>query len=461
MTDPRTIRLPRIPTPVLMFAIVLVLIALETLIGVQSARVADTLDLLKLAQMLILLVVAAGLWVARFEFGILFLPIIAVVVPLNFGTGTQSALVASLPYAACVVALGVVRTLARHEPVRIDILVTVPAIGFLLTTVISTLWGEVARSPLVVPWPTFVQAQLGTLGVFATSVGTLLVVMHSLRDLRWIRYLTWIFLLLGAVTIAGYLLRSRSDLPGVEIGGMFSLWVVALAYGQALFNRQMPLWGRVGLLILVAAWVVRRYFFEGFWLSGWIPIFVAIVVISLLRPRPLSFLVLGGLAVGSMLQFDSIYTTQVLGEDSAANFLRADIWSQNLELTKNHLLLGTGAAGYAPYYMTFFRDTAYASHSNYLDVFSQTGLIGSFFFAWLLISLVIVSFRARRRWSTGFAGGFAAGALGALVGLMVAMILGDWLLPFAYTQTIAGFRHTVHSWVLLGALVSLLHVRVE
>jgi hypothetical protein len=34
------------------------------------------------------------------------------------------------------------------------------------------------------------------------------------------------------------------------------------------------------------------------------------------------------------------------------------------------------------------------------------------------------------------------------------MFLGDWILPFAYTQTIGGYKYTVYSWIFLGTLIS-------
>src|SRR5205807_10311376 len=52
---------------------------------------------------------------------------------------------------------------------------------------------------------------------------------------------------------------------------------------------------------------------------------------------------------------------------------RSDLWQQNLDVTREYVLLGLGPAGYAPYYMSLFPDRALSSHSNYLDVFSETG----------------------------------------------------------------------------------------
>lgn len=403
--------------------------------------------------------VVAGVSVLRIEYGILLLPFTAVAVPFAIGTGTQSRLVASMLFAAFLVALWIARMLVSSRRALVESSVTIPLLGFIVTAALATIYSDVVRDPLVYVWPTFSQVQLGGLGVFIVSSGVLLMAANVIREIRWVRWLVWVFLALGAFSIVGYLLRSGQDLPGFSTGGMFSLWVVSLAYGQALSNDKLPRLGRVGLLLLAVAWVYRRFLLEDFWLSGWLPAFIAMATISCLRPRLLSLAVIAGIAIAALSRFEDIYALQVAGSEGGGNFLRLDLWQQNLEVTKDHLLLGTGVAGYAPYYVTFFPDRALSSHSNYLDVFSQTGMIGSFFFAWFLVAVFIVAAKARKRWKAGFEAGFADGALGALAGLIVAMALGDWLIPFVYNQTIAGFRSTVHSWLFLGALVSLLRIR--
>jgi len=38
------------------------------------------------------------------------------------------------------------------------------------------------------------------------------------------------------------------------------------------------------------------------------------------------------------------------------------------------------------------------------------------------------------------------------------MLLGDWVLPFAYNQTITGFDNAAYTWIFLGAMVSLYQI---
>jgi len=83
---------------------------------------------------------------------------------------------------------------------------------------------------------TFTQIQLGGLSVFVLSA-------HYLAGSR--QWDARIALATGAdlgvsgnraIAIAGFGLRAQHDLPGFAVGGLYSLWIVALAYGQALFT---------------------------------------------------------------------------------------------------------------------------------------------------------------------------------------------------------------------------------
>jgi O-antigen ligase len=185
------------------------------------------------------------------------------------------------------------------------------------------------------------------------------------------------------------------------------------------------------------------------------------LAMSLLRSRWAFLLVLAVSVVAGWPRVDELLNAEVTGANAEGNFLRLELWRQSLDVTASQPLLGTGVAGYAIYYMTFFPERALSSHSTYLDVISQTGLVGSIFFVWLLVAMFRIGLLARRRWPSGFAAGFVNGVLAGMVGVLVAMALGDWLIPFVYNQTIAGFRYTVHSWLLFGALAATLGIRAE
>ena len=119
---------------------------------------------------------------------------------------------------------------------------------------------------------------------------------------------------------------------------------------------------------------------------------VALLVIALLHSRRTFGLALLVVAIVGSLNFDAFYQTEVNGDDAEGNFLRLELWEQNFEVTKDHLLLGTGVAGYAPYYLAFFPDRQVSTHSNLLDIFAETGLVGSALFIWFIVA----AFRVRR-----------------------------------------------------------------
>ena len=104
--------------------------------------------------------------------------------------------------------------------------------------------------------------------------------------------------------------------------------------------------------------------------------------------------------------------------------------------------------------MSYFPTTAMASHSNYIDLFAQTGIVGLGFILWFFGALVWRGYRLclRLRGQGGFEEALANAAFAGALGCVAAMALGDWLIPFAYTNTIAGFDYIVYSWLFLGAI---------
>jgi hypothetical protein len=61
----------------------------------------------------------------------------------------------------------------------------------------------------------------------------------------------------------------------------------------------------------------------------------------------------------------------------------------------------------------------------------------------------------RKQAPAGFAQAYVYGALGGLAGMVVAGMLGDWVLPFFYNLGLNGFRSSMLGWLFLGGLVSI------
>jgi hypothetical protein len=45
--------------------------------------------------------------------------------------------------------------------------------------------------------------------------------------------------------------------------------------------------------------------------------------------------------------------------------------------------------------------------------------------------------------------------------MLPAMFLGDWVIPFAYNQTIAGYNYTGYNWLFIGLALALGYMAKE
>lgn len=433
-------------------------------VAVACLVLAITAGVLAAFQRLPLTLVVAPIGVAslvffarRPELAVALLPAIGAAVPYSIGTGSQSPIVSALVVAIGVVVLGLLRAV-RSEDWRTGSAVTVPAIALMLVWVFSLLWSNVDMSPLVTSWSSFLLAQIGGTGVAVISAGVLLVAQRVGQRGPWIEVSTWVMLACGVAAFFAYLVGQQNNVTSaLETGGLFTMWVIALSLGQALFNDRLHWLVRLGLLALAVAWEVKAALLQTWWFSGWLPPLLVAMVLVLLRSRRL-FAIIAVVATGVLaVRFDSLYAAVWGSTVEKGDLSRLDIWQQTFDLFGRHPILGTGPAGYAVYFQSLYAGSSFSmsTHNNYLDVLAETGIVGSLVFVWLLLSLVVVGWKARSRWQSGFEGAYAHSAFAALFGLIVAMAMGDWFIPFVYNQTIAGFRFTVHSWVFLGFMAAL------
>ena len=396
-------------------------------------------------------------------FGLALLPLVSAAVPVSIGTGTQSQVVAGLLFALLLLAMWAVRAAVSGELTLVSSPVNLPILALMLAWTLAYVYSNAVRPPIIRLWPSFPMAQVGGLGVTLVSAGILLMAMNVGLELRWIRTATWSLIGIGVLGVVPVYLRAEHLIQFLSTGGLFTMWVVALAYGQALFNRELPKWGRVALLALVGAWLYKAAVMQTLWASGWVPTLAAVVTITFFRSKPAFLALMLGGSIVAASRFDVMYGAIWTPQVNEGDMSRLDIWEQAWQLLMRFPALGTGPAGYAVYYMSLYADSAFSmsSHSNYVDVLLQTGFIGGVAFLWTLLALLVVGWRAIRCAPSGFAEGYAHGAFGGLVGVLVAMALGDWFIPFVYNVGIGGFRYTIHSWVFLGLLASLAVPRPE
>ena len=136
---------------------------------------------------------------------------------------------------------------------------------------------------------------------------------------------------------------------------------------------------------------------------------------------------------------------------------RMAAWLINWRVTSKHIVFGTGPAGYAAYYMSYFPNDGMATHNNVIDILAQHGIIGLIFCLWFFVALAWQGYKLclRLEGRGDFVEALANIAFAGTIGCIVMMVFGDWLFPFVYTQTIAGFDYIVYSWLFMGTIVAL------
>lgn len=333
--------------------------------------------------------------------------------------------------------------------------VMLPVILFLVISVLAFGMGQI-------PWYIFahsapLDAQAGGFAIFVLSAGTLLMTAHIVREERWLQIIVWTFIGLGAIYMLGRALGfSQIDSlyqRGFSANSMFWTWLIALSLSQAIFNDKLrfPIRALLIAVVLVTFYVAVVQAYN--WKSGWIPALVtAAILIGLKFPRLLI------LSIPFVLIGAYFLATGAIGSDEYSWGTRLDAWRIVLEISKVNPLLGLGFSNYYWYTPLFpIRGwfVNFNSHSQYVDLIAQVGLLGLFCFLWIFFEIGRLSWKLLQQLPNGFAHSYAYGVFAGLVGSLMAAFLVDWILPFVYNIGFNGFRASILIWIFFGGLVSI------
>lgn len=311
------------------------------------------------------------------------------------------------------------------------------------------------------PWYTFAQsaplgAQLGGLTIYILSAAAFLIVANRIRDVRWLQTLVWTFIAVGTIHIVDRILSTEATTyyyQSVINGSLFWTWLVTLSFSQAIFNNKLDLGWRATLIGIAFLTFYVAYVQQQDWKSGWVPPLVSMAAIIGIRYWRVALI-----AVPFTVAPLSYFVSQLVASDSYSWDTRVDAWNIVVEITKASPIFGLGFANYN-WFTPLFPIRGYAvrfnSHSQYVDVLAQTGIIGFVAFVYFFIVVGWLGWNLRNRVPEGFAKAYVYGALGGLVATLVSAALGDWVLPFFYNVGLSGFRASVWSWIFLGGLVVL------
>jgi len=379
------------------------------------------------------------------------------------GPGGMNATVALV---LLLVGLWVLDQLVFQNEIRIVISRTMPPLyALLVISFISFGMGQL-------PWFTYVQsapldAQAGGFASYALSYAAYFLIANHVKTLRTLQWMTWAFVALGTVYVAGLLVLRALYLVGLLIpsmitlfgevfgtlGSNFYIWLIAIAYSQAIFNNDLrPKWRiLLGGIALTGVYVLLVLKFKD--KSGWGPILVVVWMITALRSWRLAMTVLIAGVLGGIP-----FIPQLLESESYSLSTRLEILPIFWQLIQANPVFGIGFANYHFYTELFSLRgwyTTFNSHNNYVDVAVQTGLLGLVCFLWFFGRVGVLAWELRERVTSGFAKAYVNGAIGGIVGMLLVSALGDWVLPFVYNIGLSGFRISVIGWLFLGGLVVL------
>jgi hypothetical protein len=444
-----------LPRPLLVGGILVGVILASLVIGFLAGR--GSLMPYLAALMPALGIVAAMAAIRYYKLLILVLPVTALAMRFAvLPTGTASPLPISLVLTLGLVGIWVVSMFTRrvwqvpHTPFNRSLFI------FMVVCCISLPWGILWRDPIL--------NMLAVGRSFPITQTASLMSMLALMCLPWlVGYFIdqpWkIKFYLGAFIICGALMTMTQLLGVSQIvlndAGLWGLWHVATLFGIMLTLPKLSLHWRIGCAILIGANLYLTLVQNSGWLSGWLPTMIAITAMLFISSRKIFFvLIVIGILYMSMGP-GSAYIERVIADETEEGGLeRLAIWSRSLGVVSQHWVLGTGPAGYAPYNMTYFPWDARSTHNNYFDIVAQFGVVGLLVWCWFMFASLWFGWKTIGRAPPGLLRTTAIIATSGWAAALGSMMLGDWVLPFAYNQGIGGYGYVAYSWIFLGLLVS-------
>ncbi len=432
------------------------------------------LNLRKASQRTLLAVVALAGGVTLLQFPVLgpFVVVFAaLLVDYSLGTGTAVALNVATLLVPVALALWAASELAHQRFRLTPSRITRPLLLFLAASLLSLWVGMVLWDPAVPRPENILFVQLGQWGVFAVAGGAVLLVANVVRSEAALKHLVYAFLALAGIIVVGryvpgfgafifrYVTFAYHRAP-------FWMLLTALALGQLLYNRGLPVWGRLGLIAILAAVLGYSFFDKQDSASTWVAVAVVVVVLVWFRYRRLRWLflipVLIALVTGVLT--DAIWEFAG-GEDEwlTSGGSRLALIERVIEVTLRNPITGLGPAAYRHYAAmqplayrgALWITPAINSHNNYVDLFAHAGALGLGLFLWLMGEFGALAVRLRPAARSGFMSGYVHAMLAAWVGALVLMMFADWILPHVYNIGFGGFQASLLFWLFLGGLPAL------
>jgi O-antigen ligase len=416
-------------------------------------------------ELLIALIVGTGafiLLVRHPPLGWVFLIISSLMIPFGIGTGSQTNINIVIMILILMLVVWILMNLVNKLNFKLfTTRAGIPLVVFTVVVILSLGVGQLRWFSLAQGAP--IRAQVGGAFLYFFAFIAFLLPATQIHEVGWLKKIVWVFLALGSVYMLVHTFPGLDNIFGrffVEgsTGSLFWTWMLALSLSQALYNRELKMvWriilGGIALLTLYSGIIVYET-----WSSGWIPGLVAALVILFFGSPPLAIggSILAGIV--AVINWSSFENMLMAGDNSYSLSTRLAAWSILLQIVKVNPFFGLGPANYY-FYTPLFPIMGYAvqfnSHNNYIDLLAQTGFLGMACFLWFAWEVGRLGWNLKSKVPQGFPNAYVIGAMGGLAGTLVAMMLGDWVIPFVYNVGFNGFRASAIGWLFLGGLVVL------
>ena len=394
------------------------------------------------------------------QLGLVMLVVTSMVVPFRISTGSESSINAFMILLSLLIGLWLLEMLVRNRDFSFITSRTVVAgLIFAGSALISFGFGQL-------PWfqsnAAPITAQIGQLGMFLLAVGAFLLIAHKV-ELSGLKGMVWVFLSLGGLFLVGRVVPvlNSTIIPLFQRAvwdSLFWTWMMAMSFSQAVFNHNLATRWRIALagVSLITAYI-GLVVAQG-WTSGWLPAVVAVGLIMWVGlPQWRSKMVWMGLLLAAV-NYQKILGIILVGDNEYSMMTRLEAWRVLMNVISANPIFGVGPANYY-WYSALFPILGYYvpfnSHNNYIDIIAQTGLVGVILFLWFLWEIGKVGLKLQHEVPEGFQRAYVYGCLGGLGGMLVAGMLGDWLIPFVYNVGLEGFRASGLAWMFLGGLLAL------
>jgi O-antigen ligase len=463
LPDWMVLRIPRLNLPA---PLALVVIAAALLAAIMAPTLA-TKGRMGLMVVGAILGIAGLVMVVKWRIlGLIALPIISMIVPFAIGTGSETGISAAVLWLGLLLGLWLLDMVARQRQIRL--LPYRPVIVSLIFGVVVIVAFGFGQLPWFATRSASLSAQIGGLLIFLLSIGAFLLAAHQIHNITELKWMTFTFLGIGLLFFSlrifaiTWPLADRIFVRQGVLGAGFYVWLIAMAFSQVLYNKDLaPGWRILAVILIFMVFYVNMGNESRSWVSGWLPPMVVVVTLILLgRPNlGLFAIILGGLIL--ILNPDIIASVVNEGDNTYSTITRLEAWRIVLEIAKVNPIFGLGMANYywyTPLFPILGYKISFNSHNNYIDIIAQTGLVGLLCFLWFFGEVWLLGWRMRNMVPDGFPKAYVLGALGGVMGTLALAGLGDWVIPFVYNIGLDGFRASMFVFLFLGGLVAIANI---